>query len=260
MKIVIIHGNPRKGNTYRSVEVIKEEMLRLGPVEFVEFTLHRDLPHFCNGCFSCFMNGENTCPHAKYVQPIVTAMLEADAFIMSSPVYALQLSAQLKSLLDHTAYCYIVHRPRFYSKKALVVSTTTGAGTGNVLKYVKQCLTFWGVNKVYTYGFALNSLDFEGMKPKKREKMLEKLHKTAQSFYRDIASGKMHSPVFVQATMFQVSRYLSTINAPDSLDRKYWEEKGWTSQKAVYFSPETKPNPFYRVMGRLVCFIFSRLF
>jgi multimeric flavodoxin WrbA len=35
----------------------------------------------------CFINGEDSCPHAGYVNPITKAVTEADLVILSSPVY-----------------------------------------------------------------------------------------------------------------------------------------------------------------------------
>ncbi|MDF1616917.1 NAD(P)H-dependent oxidoreductase [Petrocella sp. FN5] len=37
MKIVVIHGSPRKGNTYKATKQFKEEMEKQGEVEFVDF-------------------------------------------------------------------------------------------------------------------------------------------------------------------------------------------------------------------------------
>ncbi len=75
MKITIIHGSPRKGNTYEAANIVKEEMEKHDEIEFKEYFLPNDMPEFCRGCFSCFFKGESFCPHAKYVQPIVSDML-----------------------------------------------------------------------------------------------------------------------------------------------------------------------------------------
>ncbi|WP_347707330.1 NAD(P)H-dependent oxidoreductase [Clostridium sporogenes] len=49
-------------------------------------------------------------------------MEKADALIVTSPVYSLQITGLLKNSIDHMAYNF--HRPRFFTKKALVITTT----------------------------------------------------------------------------------------------------------------------------------------
>ena len=120
MKIVIVHGSPRKGNTYKATEVCKEEMRKHGEVEFAEIFLPKDLPEFCCGCMACFLKGKEKCPHAEYTIPILEHMISADALIFTTPVFALSLSGCMKSFLDHYAYIFIVHRSRIemFKKKA----------------------------------------------------------------------------------------------------------------------------------------------
>lgn len=65
MRICIIHGSPRKGNTFKATEILKKEMQNNGKVKFAEYFLPKDMPHFCCGCFTCFEKGEDRCPHAQ---------------------------------------------------------------------------------------------------------------------------------------------------------------------------------------------------
>ena len=50
-----------------------------------EFFLPKDMPHFCAGCFSCFLRGENACPHADLVQPIARAIGAIDVTKLNWP-------------------------------------------------------------------------------------------------------------------------------------------------------------------------------
>lgn len=45
--------------------------------------------------------------------------MEAEAFIISTPVYALNVSGGLKVFFDHMAFCYLNHRPRFFTQKII---------------------------------------------------------------------------------------------------------------------------------------------
>lgn len=258
MNIVIIYGSPRKGITYETVQIAKAELQKSGPVQFIEFHLPQDMPAFCKGCFQCFQKGEAKCPDAEYVQPIVTAMMEADGFIISTPVYALHISGALKAFFDHTAYCYINHRPRFYKQKALVITTTAGAGISNCNKYITQNLTFWGINKVYTFGEKMLASAWREVPPRVLAKATMRLQQKARIFYNDINSQKVYPPGLIQAIMFQVSRLLM-YSYQDNTDKDYWQEKGWLDKRSEYLCQEAKPGLLKKMVGRLTSMIFRKI-
>jgi len=238
MRVVIIHGSPRKGNTYEATQKVMAHMRQHGDVEFTEFYLPKDLPEFCRGCFNCFFSGEDKCPHAKYAQPIAQAMDEADGIIFASPVYAMQLSGGMKTLLDHLAYVYMNHRPRYMRKKALVIATTAGAGLGNCLKYIKQNLTLWGVNKVYTLGVQMQAMGWDDMESGRKAKAELRIGRVAKIFYADLASRHLHSPSLVQVVMFNVSKAMNISYDDGSKDKQYWLTQGWLESKCRYHVPE----------------------
>ena len=232
MKIVIVHGSPRKGNTYGATQTFKDEMLKHGEVEFVEFFLPKDMPEFCCGCMSCFLNGEETCPHSKYTMPLLEQMLSADALIFTTPVFALQTSGCMKSFLDHFAFIFLVHRARqeMFKKKAFIISTTVGAGAKDAMKTVSTSLKYWGVNRVYSYSFATFGDEWRGMKADKKDKIISKIQKKANLFYKEVSTGKRHYSYLLMRIMFSVSRFImKKYNDDSSLDKKYWAEKGWLS-------------------------------
>ena len=241
MKITIINGSPRKGNTYAATQIFKNEMSAHGNVEFTELFLPQDLPKFCNGCMLCLGENEQLCPHAEYTLPILDALLSSDALIFTTPVFALQTTGAVKAFLDHYAWMFIVHRarPEMFGKKSFVLSTTAGAGTRAAMKTIVTNLKFWGLNRVYTFGFNLLEVDFERMNPKRRAKVELKLKKRAKRFYREIASGKKRSPYLITRFMFYVRRGMLKKDertfSNESADIKYWREQNWFNQ-----------NPFRR--------------
>jgi multimeric flavodoxin WrbA len=230
MKIVVVHGSPRKGNTYKATEFFKDKMQKQGPIEFVDFFLPKDLPEFCCGCMNCFLRGEEKCPHAAQTLPILEQMVSADALIFTTPVFVLSLSGCMKSFLDHFAYIFIVHRarPEMFKKKAFIISSTVGAGTKTAMKTISTSLKYWGVNRVNTYSFATFGDEWDDMKAAKREKFESQLKKKADTFYKEVASGKIHSPYLLIRTMYLISKFtIKKYTDDSSLDKKYWIEKGW---------------------------------
>ena len=242
MKITIIHGSPRKGNTYAATQVFKEEMSKHGEVEFVDYFMPQDLPEFCKGCMTCYIYGEEKCPHASYVLPILEDMVSSDGLIMTTPVFVMRETACIKNFLDHLGYIYIIHRarPEMFSKKAMVISSTVGAGTKDAIKAVKVSLKYWGVNRIDSYAFKTFGDDWDVMKADKKGKITSQLNKKADKFYREVASGKRHSPSLFLRFNYLLFRFIIRKHyEEDSLDAQYWKKMGWYSGKNNPFKSTT---------------------
>ena len=229
MKICIIHGSPRKGNTYKAVSIFKEELQKCGEVEFIEYFLPKDMPHFCCGCFSCFDKGEDKCPHVKYIQPITDSMRESDGLIFSSPVYVLAESGQIKAFLDHFGYLYMPHRPmeEMFSKVAMVISTTAGAGTGNAIKTISRSLRYWGVKRILKCGFTIFAKNWDDMKQEKQQKFKNTLCKKAKEYYKITLMRKKLSPRLFTRFLFRLMKGMISGYPDLHPDKEYWKKKGW---------------------------------
>ena len=101
----------------------------------------------CTGCFNCILKTEKKCPHYESIKYINNKIDWCDAMIITSPVYSLQVSGQLKNFIDHMSYNF--HRPKYFNKKALIITTTAGVDAKEISNYIKEVLTFWGINTTY---------------------------------------------------------------------------------------------------------------
>ncbi|HBN80932.1 MAG TPA: flavin reductase [Ruminococcaceae bacterium] len=227
MKYCVVYGSPRKRNTYRAVQVLKERLEALGEAEFTELFLPRDMPAPCAGCFACFEKGEEKCPHFEYVGRAERAMLEADGLIFATPVYVLEMSGQMKSFLDHFGYLFMPHRPRpgMFRKAAAVVSTTAGAGTRYAMKGIARSLSFWGVGRIYRCGVTMFAGSWDEMPQKRREKYERALRKTADRLYRSLQ--RKDDPSWKVKGLFFIMKYAVFHAAENPLDQGYWREQGW---------------------------------
>ncbi len=259
MKIVVIYGSPRKGVSYEAVQIVKKELQNQGDVQFTEFHLPQDMPNFCKGCFSCFQKGEAKCPDNWYIQPILMAMSSADGFIISTPVYALQISGGLKAFFDHMAFCFLNHRPRFFRQKAFIISTTAGAGTGSCNRYIKKNLSFWGNRKIYAMGGAMQAIDWNEVPASIKYKTTRDLKRIARRFGRDVKSGKVYAPSLLQTMMFYISRLIISSYGHTIPDQEYWQQQGWLDKKLRYFYQPAKPSFMNRVIARVVVFVFKKM-
>ena len=195
MKCLVIHGSPRRSNTWEVLNMVENEMKRIGDFDFELIELSKEKIPTCIGCFNCIFKGEDKCPHKNFIIPLVKKIEEADALIITSPVYSMQLSGLLKNFIDHMSYNF--HRPRFYNKKALIITTTAGAGHKDTAKYLEEVMYFWGVNYVMTIPIAYRSYEL-------KESNKRKILKGARTFSKELLSNKLHEPSMKSIIMYNM--------------------------------------------------------
>ena len=231
MKIAIIHGIGHQGSTWHYADLICQELGNLGPVEKSEFFLPRDMPHFCTGCYTCFYKGEESCPHIDSVKPIAEAMLAADLIILTSPVYGMDVTGQMKAFLDHLCYMWMSHRPNpdMFNKIGLIVSTTAGAGLGPATKTMKNSMKFWGLKKIFVSSDTVAAMGWLDVSPEKKRKIQQKARTAASRIHKSVRNiDRIRNPLF-RTIFFQMMAGMEKKNDWNATDRSHWEEKGWLS-------------------------------
>ena len=237
MNIVMVHGSNRRGNTDKTLQLIKETLIRESnqdniKVNFTDIHLPKDLPVFCKGCFVCIQKGDyagEKCPHKEYTHPILKSFLEADGIVFGSPSYALTMTGQLKSLFDHFAGTYTNHRPNeeMFDKIGFVVTTAAGAGTHRVVSSIKRNMLFWGIKRRLSFRIRMWVKDWKELKPKQRAKIEKNLDKKSVKFYklcknRQKVRGSLQSFILMKLWKKLISGY-----DDDNPDKIYWKSKGW---------------------------------
>lgn len=235
----MINGSPRKQNTYNAMKIAKNNI----DGEFEEINLVNEKIPMCVGCQNCIMKGEEKCPHFDKINPIIRKINECDGLIIISPVYAMNVTALLKNLFDHTAYLY--HRPTFFTKKALIIVTAAGAGQKNVAKYIDETLRHWGMNKTYTIAQAIGDGNFDE----------SKINKTSKQFIKDVTSNKLHSPKLNDIVFFNVWKAMAKSENPIEKDKQYWHESGLVNHD---FAPEVKIGILKKVFSKIIFFAINK--
>lgn len=100
MKIVIVNGSPRKGNTYSAINALKSGIDTTNSVEVIE----ADKLNIsgCKGCNACQCT--NGCIAKDDTNMVVDKLVDADMIIFATPVYWWGITAQLKLVIDK-CYC-----------------------------------------------------------------------------------------------------------------------------------------------------------
>jgi len=232
MKICVIHGSNRKGNTDKTIDLIKEQLNSFEEIIYFDIYLPKDLPCFCDGCFACLSTGDyagQNCAHKKHTHPIIEKFLLSDGIIVASPCYALAETGQVKAFFDHFACLYICHRPyeEMFSKTGMVVSTAAGAGTGRVVSTISNNLLYWGIGRIVKCRMNLWEVNWDKISDKKRYKFENLLKQKASQFYKLTKNKNRISPsLSVKVLLFFFKRMIRSY--PDTNpDKIYWKAKKW---------------------------------
>lgn len=236
MKLTVINGSMRRGSTWHCMDAIRKALTKYGEADITEFFLPKDMPHFCTGCFSCFYNGEATCPHALYIKPIVDAISESELVILTTPVYGFDVSGQMKAFIDHLCFMWMSHRPnpKMFNKIGLTVVTTAGAGLGHTTKTLKNSLTFWGFKKVFSYKSSVSAMKWSDVSKKKQVKINKEAEILAAKIAKSVKNAsKLPNPLF-RSIFFKIMAGMQKKNDWNESDRNHWEKHGWLTGKRPF--------------------------
>lgn len=220
MKILVIHGSMRKGNTYKLTQAVIEKLMLNKDVHLKEISVSElNLP-FCMSCHVCFEKGEERCPHRNIVGGIAEEIETSDALIVSGVVYSMHLNAAMKNLIDHLSYYF--HRPKLFDKKALVVTTTAGAGEKTVAKYLASIMGHWGAGYIKSISCKIRTVPFS-----LTEKQQSAVNKVSDEFYNAISHNSFTAPTFGSVAVHNSFRGMSSGSVVVSeCDRDYWQQTG----------------------------------
>jgi len=155
MKIVVLNGSPRKKwNTSQVLNSFKEGVIETNQnITIKEINLYDYKFTGCRSCFACklkrFEDLPLECRINDDIHDLLVECRNADAIIIGSPIYFLDLSAQLKAFLERLMYpgkssktipCYIL----------LTMNATEEAYEKAILPSVNVIVGYWNGNFGYT--------------------------------------------------------------------------------------------------------------
>ncbi len=100
MKIVILNGSTRKGNTYTAIETFVDSAKAANEIELIQPDKLNIAP--CKGCGAC--GCYKGCVDQDDTNPTVDKIVAADMIVFATPVYWWGMTAQLKQVIDK-CYC-----------------------------------------------------------------------------------------------------------------------------------------------------------
>lgn len=127
MKITLLNGSPRNGNTSKALRYFKESLCAQHSV--VQYDLYGCSIKPCCNCNYCQKDG-NGCVHNDDSNRILQTLIESDVIVFGTPVYYWGISAQMKLLVDKF---YSVNS-RLTTEKSIIV-IATGANPLDDIQY-----------------------------------------------------------------------------------------------------------------------------
>jgi multimeric flavodoxin WrbA len=134
IRIVGICGSPRKMSTEYSLNVALAAAAEIAGVETELITLRNKKINFCIHCNKCIREESRTCAiYQDDMSGLYDAVYEADGFIIASPVYEMNITAQLAAFFNRfrPTYTILKNNPFYFSSKvgsAIAVGGTRNGG------------------------------------------------------------------------------------------------------------------------------------
>ena len=116
-KVLAINGSPRKdGNTSILIRHILQELENEGIATGI-IQLGGKKIHGCTSCMKCFENCNQRCViDNDLVNDCIEKMIEADGIILGSPVYFLDVTSEMKALIDRAGFVSFANGHLFSNK------------------------------------------------------------------------------------------------------------------------------------------------
>jgi len=227
MKITVIYSSPRKPST--TTTMAKKLLLKFPEAEIKSFSLAELNIPYCKGCLACVKRGMEFCPHSDLILPIKEALIECDLIVLTSPVYVMHMSGQLKVFLDHTCSMFLIHRaePSMFKKQAVIISAAAGPVTKGTVKEIKTVLNFWGISKIYSLQADIATNNWNKISNKKKKKITNKVDKIAKNINKN---KEKRNPSFEVRKWFIISRKLNEKHTVSIKDQEFWAKQGWNKK------------------------------
>ena len=223
-KIFGFIGSPLKenSNTYVLTKMVLDKLVEMDEnIEYELLTAGHVQINYCTGCWSCIRMEKCPFDALDDMESLKRKIIDADFLIFGSPVYAMQVSGQMKTFLDRLSGWY--HLMKLAGKPGMTIATTAGSGLKDVNDYLGWMFCAIGVKVVADLGmygtFPHPLLDLEEAR--------KKAHEKAEKVYPYLNGEKQVETDENLELCFQTRKRIVTAGAkwfPGHY--KYWKENG----------------------------------
>ncbi len=142
MKVVVLHGSPRKNKNSDTLAEFFLKGLSAGP--------NRTIWHFytnemnirpCQGCESCSDSLEHYCATEDDMQLIYSAFIDAEIVVFATPMYWGYMTAQMKAAVDRMEAI-----TQYFKGKIFVVLITYRHHCASTVAFFERICPYFGVD------------------------------------------------------------------------------------------------------------------
>jgi len=220
MKILAITGSPRgmRGNTGRLLEEVLVGVQEAGAETEILSLKTLDVQP-CVACDACHKIG--ICNINDDYESIKDKLLESDGFILASPNYIFNVSAQMKALFDRCNG--LIHCTALAGKYAAVVETSGGGEDAEVITYMERFVNTLGANSVGGIGSPMAGIrTFPD-----EENLYEKARNLGRELCRSVAEKRKY-PVqdeFINGFRTRMTGLIDFMKEEWVFERKFLEKR-----------------------------------
>lgn len=144
--VIAINGSPRRdGNTSILIGHIMEELEKEG-ITTEEVNLGGRVARGCTACMKCLEKQDGHCAfNDDIINICIDKMVDADGIILGSPVYFLDVTAEMKGLIDRAGLVAMVNRDLFQRKVGVAVTVMRRAGAATALNTMINFMVYSGM-------------------------------------------------------------------------------------------------------------------
>jgi multimeric flavodoxin WrbA len=142
-KVVAFNGSPRKeGNTSILIRHIFDELENEGiATELVQ--VGGQQIRGCSACMQCYENRDQRCVFEDdIVNDCIGKMIDADGIIFGSPVYFLDVTAEMKALIDRSGVVSRANGGLYRRKVATAAAAVRRSGGNNTIDTILHFLLY----------------------------------------------------------------------------------------------------------------------
>ena len=145
-KIVAFNGSPRKdGNTSILIRRILDELENEG-IETELVQVGGQMIRGCTDCRRCFENRDLRCVFDDdIVNDCIEKMIEADGIILGSPVYFLDVTSEMKALIDRAGVVARANDGPFRRKAAIAAAAVRRSGANHTVDTMLHFMLYSGM-------------------------------------------------------------------------------------------------------------------
>lgn len=148
-KLAAVIGSPRGSNSksYDIAHKISEGLRNKNIDISSEFYILSELEiNRCTGCLGCFAECSSCLIFDDDMNMLEEALINADLIIFASPVYAHNVSGDMKVFIDRL--CHFLHIMRFAGKYGVTISTSSSNGNAFVDNYLFEMMEYFGIDVI----------------------------------------------------------------------------------------------------------------